>query len=124
VARHSRKQSALPFPSTLKQFVALARRAQIFVGSDTGPLHIAAACGTPVVGIYGPTLAQRNGPFHSLDRTVGRDLWCRDRCHQRSCWHWECMKISPAEVTRAIVLRLNETTLERRTAQQQVAFHL
>jgi lipopolysaccharide heptosyltransferase I len=51
------------FPTTLVQFIALARRARVFVGGDTGPLHLAAAAGTPIVGIYGPTDPVRNGPF-------------------------------------------------------------
>ena len=55
------------FPSTLMQFMALARRARLFVGGDTGPLHLAAAVGTPVVAIYGPTDPARNGPFSPLD---------------------------------------------------------
>jgi lipopolysaccharide heptosyltransferase I len=55
------------FPSTLLEFVALARRARLLVGGDTGPLHLAAAVGTPVVAIYGPTNPRRNGPFASGD---------------------------------------------------------
>ncbi len=55
------------FASTLVQFIALARRARLFVGGDTGPLHLAAAVGTPVVAIYGPTDPTRNGPFSPLD---------------------------------------------------------
>ena len=47
--------------------MALARRAQLFVGGDTGPLHLAAAVGAPIVGIYGPTDPVRNGPFSSAD---------------------------------------------------------
>jgi ADP-heptose:LPS heptosyltransferase len=35
----------------------------LFVGSDTGPLHLAAAVGTPCVGLYGPMPAERNGPY-------------------------------------------------------------
>ena len=50
-------------PTTLIQFIALARRARLFIGGDTGPLHLAAAAGTPIVGIYGPTSPVRNGPF-------------------------------------------------------------
>ena len=42
------------FSTTLPQFIALARRARLFVGGDTGPLHLAAACRTPVVAIFGP----------------------------------------------------------------------
>jgi lipopolysaccharide heptosyltransferase I len=49
--------------TTLRQLGALARRARVFIGSDTGPLHIAAGVGTPCVGLYGPMSAQRNGPY-------------------------------------------------------------
>jgi lipopolysaccharide heptosyltransferase I len=104
----SRSNSAHPTPSTLKQFVALARRASLFVGGDTGPLHLAAASGTPIVGLYGPTSPERNGPFDSKDITVGRDLWCRADCHRRSCWHWECMDIPVGEVLCAISKRMSQ----------------
>ncbi len=120
----TRNNTAIPFPSTLKQFVALARRAQIFVGGDTGPLHIAAACGAPIVGLYGPTAPERNGPFDKRDVTVGRALWCRENCHQRKCWHWECMNISVAEVTRAIAVRLNKTAVEDKPSPQHLVFNL
>ena len=55
------------FPSTLLEFIALVRRARLLVGGDTGPLHLAAAVGTPVVAIYGPTNPRRNGPFAAGD---------------------------------------------------------
>ena len=106
VASHARSGAAQVMASTLKQFVALARRAALFVGGDTGPLHLAAAAGAPVVGIYGPTLPARNGPFNPQDITVGRDLWCRPACHRRTCWHWECMDIPGSVVARAASLRL------------------
>jgi lipopolysaccharide heptosyltransferase I len=106
VASQSRSGAAQLIASTLKQFVALARRAALFVGGDTGPLHLAAAAGTPVVGIYGPTSPERNGPFNPQDITVGRDLWCRPACHRRTCWHWECMNIPASLVARAASLRL------------------
>jgi len=58
---------AFYFPSSVVQFIALARRAQLFLGGDTGPLHLAAAVGTPVVAIHGPTDPVRNGPFSKAD---------------------------------------------------------
>lgn len=58
---------ALYLPTTLVQLIALARRARLFIGGDTGPLHLAAAVGTPIVGIYGPTDPARNGPFAAED---------------------------------------------------------
>jgi heptosyltransferase-1 len=48
---------------TLTELIALTRRARLFVGGDTGPLHLAAALRVPVVGIYGPTDPARNGPY-------------------------------------------------------------
>ena len=43
--------------------MALLRRAKFVVSADTGPLHLASALGTPVVGLYGPTDPARNGPY-------------------------------------------------------------
>ena len=55
---------AVQAPDTsLTELAALARRACLFIGSDTGPLHIAVAVGTPCVGLYGPMPAARNGPY-------------------------------------------------------------
>jgi heptosyltransferase-1 len=43
--------------------IALTRHARIFIGGDTGPMHLASALGVPVVAIFGPTNPARNGPF-------------------------------------------------------------
>lgn len=48
---------------SLTQLIALTRRARLFIGGDTGPLHLAAALRVSVVGIFGPTNPARNGPF-------------------------------------------------------------
>lgn len=50
-------------PTNLRELAAVARRARLFVSSDTGPLHLAAAVGTPCVGLFGPWPAERNGPY-------------------------------------------------------------
>jgi ADP-heptose:LPS heptosyltransferase len=50
-------------PTTLPELAALVRRAKLFIGADTGPLHLAAAVGTPCVGLYGPWPAERHGPY-------------------------------------------------------------
>ncbi|HEU5334472.1 MAG TPA: glycosyltransferase family 9 protein [Terriglobales bacterium] len=50
-------------PSSLSELVVLTRRAQLFIGGDTGPMHLAAALGVPVVALFGPTSPARNGPF-------------------------------------------------------------
>ena len=56
-------QSAKVVGSSLGQLIALVRRAKLFIGGDTGPVHLAAALRVPVVAIYGPTDPQRNGPY-------------------------------------------------------------
>ncbi len=48
---------------TVTELIALTRRARLFIGGDTGPLHLAAALRIPVVAIYGPTDPARNGPY-------------------------------------------------------------
>ena len=48
---------------TISELIALTRRARIFIGGDTGPLHLAAALRVPVVAIFGPTDPARNGPY-------------------------------------------------------------
>ena len=63
-------QRARYLPATLVQYIALARRARLFIGGDTGPMHLAAAVGTPIVGIFGPTDPVRNGPFAAADITL------------------------------------------------------
>jgi heptosyltransferase I len=57
---------AIPAPkTTLVELAALARRAKLFIGSDTGPLHLAAAVGTRCVGLYGPWPKEVHGPYGS-----------------------------------------------------------
>ncbi len=54
-----------PIVCSVGQLIALCRRARLMIGGDTGPLHLAAALGTPVVGIFGPTDPARTGPVGS-----------------------------------------------------------
>jgi heptosyltransferase I len=54
---------ARPVKGSVTELIALTRRARIFIGGDTGPLHLAAALRVPVVAIFGPTDPARNGPY-------------------------------------------------------------
>lgn len=72
------------FATTLREYVALARRARVVVAADTGPMHLAAAVGTPVVALFGPTDPARNGPFSPEDEVVRRVPACAP-CHRRAC---------------------------------------
>jgi lipopolysaccharide heptosyltransferase I len=59
-------------PTSLRELAWLLANAQLVVGADTGPLHLAAALGTKVVGLYGPTDPRRNGPYGQLDHCVDK----------------------------------------------------
>ena len=60
----------LAIPLALGPLMALLRRAKLMISADTGPLHLASALGTPVVGLFGPTEPARNGPFSLGDISV------------------------------------------------------
>jgi heptosyltransferase-1 len=79
--------------TNLEELVALCEKARLFVGGDTGPMHFAAAAGTPIVSIFGPTSSDRNGPFRREDIVVERRLPCRP-CYERDkcpLEHWQCI---------------------------------
>ena len=61
--------------TTLLELAAVTRRARLFVGSDTGPLHLAAAVGTPCVGLFGPMPAERNGPYGPQHEAVQQGVF-------------------------------------------------
>jgi heptosyltransferase-1 len=106
----SRNGSAVMIDSTLKQLFALGRVARLFIGGDTGPMHLAAAAGVPVVAIFGPTSSRRNGPFAPDDVVIERfDLDCRVDCYRRSCSHISCMQIPVETVWNGVVKRLENT---------------
>lgn len=61
--------SALMAPPTdLGELSALLARCRLMIANDTGPLHLAAALGTPALGLFGPTRAERNGPYGAHSR--------------------------------------------------------
>ena len=95
------------FDTTLREYVELARRARLVVAADTGPLHLACAVGTPVVGLFGPTDPERNGPFRAEDRVVRRAPSCAP-CYRRQCpVHAGVMATVPVdEVLEAVLQRL------------------
>jgi heptosyltransferase I len=94
-------------PTRLGDLVEICRSAALMVSGDTGPLHIAAAVGTPIVSIFGPTDPARNGPWCPADITVSRFGSCG--CHyDRRCRQAEwCLTTVPViEVTAAVQQRL------------------
>ena len=57
-------------PTNLRELARLLRDARLVIGGDTGPVHLAAALGTRVVGLYGPTNPKRNGPYGQIENCV------------------------------------------------------
>ncbi|MFN2441463.1 MAG: lipopolysaccharide heptosyltransferase I, partial [Thermoanaerobaculia bacterium] len=57
-------------PTTLRELAFVLSRARLVVAGDTGPLHLAAALGADVVGLFGPTDPRRNGPYGQIPRCV------------------------------------------------------
>jgi ADP-heptose:LPS heptosyltransferase len=98
---------------SLEELRAMMDRAAVYVGGDSGPLHIAATSDVPVVGLYGPTLPERSAPWRpSSIPTVSIDagpLPCRP-CDQRHCapGDYRCLVGIPASAVRAAVERLLE----------------
>jgi lipopolysaccharide heptosyltransferase II len=73
---------------SLAELRALVERAALYIGGDSGPLHVAATSAVPIVGLYGPTLPARSAPWRSphfiAEAIEVPDLPCRP-CHQRVC---------------------------------------
>ena len=82
---------------------ALLRRFSVLLTGDTGPMHIAAAVGTPVVALFGPTDPGRTGPLGDRHTVLRRDLSCSP-CFLKQCpYGHECMEETAVdEVCRAV----------------------
>ena len=84
VVAASRGYAVASPPTALHDLLALARQARLVVSGDTGPLHLAASVGAPIVGLFGPTRPERNGPWSAADVSVSRAATCV--CfHKRHC---------------------------------------
>ncbi len=70
--------------TSLRELVPYIRKARLFVSGDSGPLHLASACGVPAVGIFGPTDPARNGPFGEGDEVVWNAVACSP-CYKHRC---------------------------------------
>jgi heptosyltransferase-1 len=91
---------------TIKEVVALVKRADLLVSGDTFALQAACALGRPAVGLFGPSNPGRNGPFNEQDAVAFHKLEC-SFCYKRTCPSLECLKqITPEEVTELCLRRL------------------
>jgi len=96
---HASGGAASPAPPTsISDLAALMRSAALAISGDTGPLHIAAAVGTPIVGLFGPTRPERNGPWEPRDEVISMSDTCV--CHHKR----QCLRGAPC---------INEITVEQ-----------
>jgi heptosyltransferase-1 len=83
-ARASSGAAEVAPPAAIADIVAIAHGARVMVSGDTGPLHIAGAVGTPLVALFGPTSAERNGPWAKADVTLSQVAGC-SCVYERRC---------------------------------------
>jgi heptosyltransferase-3 len=94
---------------TLKQLAALSGRAKLFVGVDSAPMHIAAAMGTPVVALFGPSGELEWGPWQVAHRVVASDTHPCRPCGNDGCGGGkvsECLTTLPVERVQAAAREL------------------
>lgn len=91
----------------LKKLITLLRRAKFVVAADSGPLHLAVALGTPVIGLYGPTDPARNGPFCARDVVV-RNARPEETTYERGASYSPAMlSITVEQVAMAVARRMS-----------------
>lgn len=98
------RATSLAGKTTLMQLAELLRRAKLVISNDSGPMHIAAAVGAPLVSLFGPTNPVRTGPYLSNAKIVRLNLACMP-CYARTCSHHSCLKqLSLDDVMKSINL--------------------
>jgi len=110
-----RAQALLPAPETsvfscvgrlnLREVREIISRAAVFLGPDSGPMHIAATTDTPIVAYFGPTLPAHFAPWRAEAMRLEKPFACRP-CRQRKCTFkdFRCLlTISPEEVFKAVL---------------------
>jgi lipopolysaccharide heptosyltransferase II len=118
--RLSKQPINLAGKTSLTQLAALLQRADLLISGDSGPLHMGVACGTPIVGIYGPTNPSLAGPV-SPDATVLRSqIWCSP-CYNAQdtadCRFYttQCMKnITPSQVFEVVQTKLTNNNQQKK----------
>lgn len=78
--------------TSLRELAALYRKASVLLTTDSGPMHLAAAVGTPVVALFGPTSPERTGPYGEGHTVIRRSMDCSP-CFRKACESLGCMKM-------------------------------
>ena len=108
---------AIKAPRTsLQELAALSARARLFVSADTGPLHLAAACGTPCVGLYGATLPAHCGAWGRQAINVQKKYQAGSRRQRRRANNSAMQAILVDDVLEACVKLLRQSDAGRNAA--------
>jgi heptosyltransferase I len=92
--------------TTLRDLAYLCQRSSLLITTDSGPMHIAAAMGTPVIALFGPTDPSRTGPYGKGHTVLRKDLPCSP-CFLKKCDLTQCMHdITVEEVFRTVKEKL------------------
>lgn len=100
---------------SLMELTSVLSQLDVFVASSTGPLHVASAAGTPVVGIYCPIfvcLPQRWGPIGPSDTALVPNVKSCPRCVKDKCPHYDCMDMISVRLVKDAVLSKTGSTVE------------
>ena len=97
VAKNMKEKSEIAPETNLPELIELIRGCQLFVGGDTGPMHMAAALGVPVVAIFGASDPARNGPYGEGHLVLYHDIECRPSW-KTTCDHLKCLRELTPEV--------------------------
>lgn len=103
----------LAFFMGFSDLICFISRARLVISGDTLALHLADMTGTPVVGIFGPSSPQRNGPLLARSWTVFREQEC-SFCYRRKCDTMSCLKDIPIADIVAAAKEIDEWT-DRKT---------
>jgi ADP-heptose:LPS heptosyltransferase len=90
----------LPGHLDVRGLMGMIAVADLFLGNNSGPLHIAAALGVPTLSVMGPTDPRRFAPRRAVDAMVRLDLACSP-CARARCWHHTCLEKIPAAAVTA-----------------------
>jgi len=101
------------------ELVAFLGACGLFIGGDSGPLHLASALGVPVLGLYGPSDPVRNGPCHGTDQVVTASPPCGP-CYRRDCTRPSCMDSILVEQVWATLVRMVERVPERAQEEERI----
>jgi len=101
--------------TSLPEMIEWVRRCDLMITNDTGPMHVAAALGKPLVALFGPTAPERTGPYGQLENVLRIELPCSP------CLKSECHFEKPLECLRALSVETAFARAEKLLAPDSIS---